>query len=193
MERMVSINQTLTEDEKSVLLELTYSAIEYGVPKGELLPISELEFTEALRVERATFVTIRRKGKLRGCVGVTEAIRPLAVDVVLNAYAAAFCDSRFSPVSAWEVSDLEAQISLLSPTEQLRFSSENDLLSQLRPELDGIILEEGILRASFLPVMWEKLPDAKEFFVQLKAKAGLPTDYWSENIRVFRYTTESIP
>jgi AmmeMemoRadiSam system protein A len=146
-----------------------------------------------LMEERATFVTLTIGGRLRGCIGMLEACRPLAEDVAANACAAAFEDLRFPPLTRAEFKKIEIHISVLSPPEEMSFSSEADLLSQIRPGIDGLILREGFHRGTFLPSVWEELPAKEEFWEHLKLKAGLPMGYWSDSLRVFRYTTEYFP
>jgi AmmeMemoRadiSam system protein A len=130
-------------------------------------------------------------GELRGCIGSLEAYRPLVEDVAHNAYAAAFSDPRFTPLSETELIDVEFHISVLTPAAPMHFESEADLLSQLRPGIDGLVLEDAGHRGTFLPSVWESLPDAAQFLQHLKMKAGLPADYWSDNLKVSRYTSES--
>lgn len=122
-----------------------------------------------------------------------EACRPLAEDVAANAAAAAFADPRFPPLTKNEFEKLEIHISVLSPPEELSFSSEEDVLNQIRPGIDGLILQDGFYRGTFLPSVWEELPEKKDFWMHLKLKAGLPVTYWSDTVRVFRYTTEYFP
>jgi AmmeMemoRadiSam system protein A len=143
-----------------------------------------------LQVERATFVTLTINGALRGCIGMLEACRPLAEDVAENACAAAFGDPRFEPLSKEEFDLLDIHISVLSPPEEMTFSSEADLLEKIRPGVDGLILQDGGRRGTFLPSVWGELPGKEIFWMHLKMKAGLPTDYWSDTLRVFRYTAE---
>jgi len=145
-----------------------------------------------LKEERATFVTLTINGSLRGCIGMLEACRPLAEDIAENAVSAAFRDPRFPPLSRDEFDDLKISISVLSPPEEMTFSSEADLLAQIRPGIDGLILQEGGRRGTFLPSVWEELPETELFFEHLKMKAGLPAGYWSDTLRVFRYTAEYI-
>jgi len=143
-----------------------------------------------LMEKRATFVTLTIGGHLRGCIGMLEACRPLAEDVAANARAAAFEDPRFEPLTKKEFEKLEIHISVLSPPEELTFLSEEDVLSQIRLGIDGLILQDGFRRGTFLPSVWEELPSKELFWAHLKRKAGLPADYWSDTLRVFRYTTE---
>jgi len=157
-------------------------------PKGGV----GFDVPDELLEQRATFVTLTLNGNLRGCIGMLEAYRPLAEDIAENAVSAAFRDPRFPPLSRAEFDDLKISISILSPPEEITFSSEEDLLSQIRPGIDGLILQEGFQKGTFLPSVWEELPKTKLFFEHLKLKAGLPAGYWSGTLRVFRYTAEYI-
>lgn len=136
----------------------------------------------------ATFVTLTRGGELRGCIGTLIAERPLREDVTGNAQAAAFRDPRFVPVTRAEMIELNVEVSLLSPIEPIEYESETRLLALLRPGVDGVLLEYGRQRGTFLPQVWEQLPEPKAFLSQLKRKAGLPADFWAREIRVSRYT-----
>lgn len=138
----------------------------------------------------ATFVTLTQAGQLRGCIGTLEAHRPLIEDLEHNARAAAFSDPRFPPLGAQELARTRVEVSLLSKSEPMRCADEADALSQLRPGLDGVILEVGRHRATFLPQVWEQLPDPAQFMAQLKLKAGLAQDYWSDEVRLSRYSVE---
>ena len=111
-------------------------------------------------------------------------------DVAENAFAAAFRDPRFPPLRPDEYPRLEYHISILNPPEPMTVTSEADLLQQLRPGVDGLVLIEGARRATFLPSVWEQLPDPRQFLAHLKMKAGLPADYWSDSLRFERYTVE---
>lgn len=141
----------------------------------------------ALDPPGATFVTLTRDGRLRGCIGSLEARRPLREDVEKNALAAAFADPRFPPLSSDEFADLRIEVSLLSAPEPMSFRDEADALAQLRPGIDGVILTAGFRRATFLPQVWDSLPDPREFINHLKRKAGLHDDFWSEDITLARY------
>jgi AmmeMemoRadiSam system protein A len=144
-----------------------------------------------LQKKGACFVTLNRRGYLRGCIGSITAYRPLAEDVVANARAAAFGDPRFPPLEARELVGLSLEVSLLSDLELMVFDSEADLLQQIRPGEDGLLLEYGSHRGTFLPTVWGSLPDRQLFLNKLKAKAGLSEDIWSPEILVQRYTTRS--
>lgn len=136
----------------------------------------------------ATFVTLTRHGELRGCIGTLEAHRPLGVDVRENAVAAAFRDPRFMPLSRTEFDEIRVEVSLLSPTEPLAVDDEVAALAALRPHVDGVVFEYGHYRSTFLPQVWEQLPEPAEFLAHLKRKAGLPVDFWAEQVKLSRYT-----
>jgi len=136
----------------------------------------------------ASFVTLTRRGELRGCIGSLLAERPLRHDIESNALAAAFRDPRFPPVAAHEYADIDVEVSLLSALEPIDVKSETELLSVLRPGVDGVLLEYSSRRGTFLPQVWEQLPEPRAFLRHLKQKAGLHADFWAEEIRLSRYT-----
>lgn len=138
----------------------------------------------------ATFVTLTQNGQLRGCIGSLEAHRPLAKDVAENAIAAAFHDPRFPPLKGEELERTRVEVSLLEPSEAIDFVDEADAIAQLRPGVDGVILTHGHRRATFLPQVWEALPDPRKFLAQLKLKAGLSADFWDEKISLARYAVQ---
>jgi hypothetical protein len=138
----------------------------------------------------ATFVTITRFGDLHGCIGSIEPARALWKDIVHNAVAAAFYDPRSRPLRSDELGDIRIEVSLLSPLSPMAFGNEADALSQIRPHEDGIVLVVGRRRATFLPQVWAKLPDRREFMEHLKMKAGLPPGYWSDSVELYRYSLE---
>jgi hypothetical protein len=135
-------------------------------------------------------VTLKQGSQLRGCIGSLNAHRPLIEDVRYNAMAAAFSDPRFRTLDIGEFGAIKVEVSLLSRPESLHFRNQADLLSQLRPLVDGLILECGSHRSTFLPQVWESLPEPAMFLAHLKAKAGLPQDFWSPELRSARYTVE---
>ncbi len=182
---------SLTPRDKAILLQLAKESIRYGLQAGKPLMLDISSLPESLQQTHASFVTLHKHGQLRGCIGSIIPTRPLALDVSHNAFAAAFQDPRFPPVQADELDDLDVEISILSMPEPIEFTSEEDLLEKIRPGIDGLILKEGPYSGTFLPSVWEQIPDKREFLRQLKRKAGLPADYWSPTIRVFRYTTDS--
>ncbi|HEY3410795.1 MAG TPA: AmmeMemoRadiSam system protein A [Propionicimonas sp.] len=136
----------------------------------------------------AVFVTLTKDGRLRGCTGSIEPRRSLREDVMRNACAAAFHDSRFPPLPAAELPHVRIEVSLLSPTEQLSFTTREDLLAQLRPGVDGLILSWRGHRGTFLPQVWEELPDPEDFLAHLLHKARLPVFFWEPDVTVRRFT-----
>ena len=185
------MSNELTTEEQKRLLQLAHDAIIYGVKHGIEMDIDPAAFGDSLIVKRATFVTLHLHHQLRGCIGTLAACQPLAKDVAHNAYAAAFLDPRFPPVTEDEANLIDIQISVLNPSEEMHFSSEQALLAQLRPNVDGLILSEGNLCGTFLPSVWESLKTPQDFLQHLKLKAGLPANYWSDTIKIKRYTTSS--
>ena len=177
--------------ERAKLLEVAQKSVYHGLEKSALLPVDPADFPEKFQQLRASFVTLNRFGKLRGCIGHLKAIQPLVSDVSENAYSAAFRDPRFSPLESSELEGLELHISVLTPAKSIDFSSQEELLEKIRPGVDGLILKLGGQQGTFLPSVWESLPDARSFLQHLKLKAGLARDYWSDQIKVFRYQTES--
>jgi AmmeMemoRadiSam system protein B/AmmeMemoRadiSam system protein A len=141
-----------------------------------------------LKVPAATFVTLKLDGRLRGCIGSLRVQRSLLEDVRANARAAAFNDPRFPPLRFDELSAIRIEVSLLAAQERMAFSDEADALSQMRPGIDGIVLEHGRHRGTFLPQVWDSLPEPTIFLSELKRKAGLAPDFWDAEIRLLRYT-----
>jgi hypothetical protein len=136
----------------------------------------------------ASFVTLTQQDALRGCIGSLAAHRPLLEDVRANAVAAALRDPRFPPLRAQELPRIRIEVSLLSEAADMEFESESQAISLLRPGTDGVVLQFGHARGTFLPQVWEALPRPEDFLAQLKRKAGLPADFWHEDIRLSRYT-----
>jgi AmmeMemoRadiSam system protein A len=180
-----------SSSQRESLLSLARQSILSGLENGMALKVTLSDYDQALRELRASFVTLHSEGRLRGCIGTLEAHRALAEDVAQNAYAAAFRDPRFDPLQRIEFDDLQLGVSVLTPSTELTFNSEQQLLAQLQPGKDGLVLEDGLHKGTFLPAVWEQLPTAEVFLQHLKIKAGLSADYWSDNIRVSRYYTES--
>lgn len=173
-------------DKGKTLLHLARAAI-----ARELGFIShDLPRTDWLEQPGATFVTLTLHDQLRGCIGSLEARRSLLEDVRANAVASAFRDPRFAPLGKEEFAEVVIDVSVLSKPEPISFSSEQDARAQLRRGLDGVILEHGVHRATYLPQVWAQLPDPQSFIDNLKEKAGLPDDFWSEDIKLWRYTVQ---
>ena len=174
------------EDRGATLLAIARAAIERP-GEGAI----ETRWIEAwLRRPGATFVTLYLDGELRGCIGSIEAHRPLGEDVVRNARGAAYRDPRFPPVEAEEIPRLRIEVSVLSPREPLAARSEAEAIAMMRPGIDGICLDYGELRSTFLPQVWESLPEPGEFLGELKRKAGLPRTFWHPDLRLSRYTVD---
>lgn len=182
----------LNKDHQQILLGIAKSSIEHGLQTREPLRVDLTSLPAELKEERATFVTLQKNGNLRGCIGILEACKPLAEDIAVNAFSAAFKDWRFSPVEASELNELSIHLSLLTPAEPIPFTSEQDLLSQLQPGLDGLILQDGNKRSTFLPSVWSTLPKPVLFLSHLKQKAGLPADYWSDSVKFYRYRADVV-
>jgi len=176
----------------AALLEVAWSSIRHGLRYGVPLEVQPWRFEAALQELRSSFVTLRIGEQLRGCTGTLEAVRALVVDVAQNAFASAFRDSRFGPLGPEELQALNVHISILDSPQRLEVGSEEELLSALHPGRDGLVLEEGAQRATFLPAVWEQLPAPRDFVEHLKQKAGLRADYWSPTLRLFRYGVREV-
>lgn len=166
-----------------------------------LLPIARASIAEALgraydaaenapwlQSFGACFVTLTQNNQLRGCIGTLEACRSLLLDVKANAYAAAFRDPRFSPLTAGELELIEVEVSLLSEKHPLYFASEEEALTQLQSGEHGVVFEYGRYRSTFLPQVWEQLSEVTEFMAHLKAKAGLAPNFWAKEVKLSWYT-----
>ncbi len=168
-----------------VLLSIARSSILVGL--GEDYPAIE-DDDDWLREHGACFVTLTQNERLRGCIGTLEAHRALLTDIRANAQAAAFHDPRFPPLTRTELGHTEIEVSLLSPMQDMIFHSEHEALAQLRPLVDGVVFEFGRYRSTFLPQVWEQLPEPAEFMAHLKHKAGLYPDFWDKGVKLSRYT-----
>ncbi|MFO1372215.1 MAG: AmmeMemoRadiSam system protein A [Candidatus Competibacteraceae bacterium] len=186
----MSSTDALSVRDRATLLEVARASIRHGLQQRRALAVDPQGYPETLQPLRATFVTLEISSLLRGCIGALLAYQPLVQDVAAHAFAAAFEDPRFPELQPEEFPQLAVYISVLSSPEPIQFGSEEELLTQLRPDVDGLILHYRGHRATFLPAVWESLSDAYVFLAQLKRKAGLPLDFWSPEIQVERYTTE---
>ncbi|MBE0408497.1 MAG: AmmeMemoRadiSam system protein A [Anaerolineales bacterium] len=171
----------LSISDRVLLLILARQAIDDVVHNRPLEKLKIKDLPASLRQERASFVTLTLHGQLRGCMGAIEPQQPLAEDVRQQAISSAFHDPRFSPVQSDELPDIEIEISCLSPIQPLEYESPEELISALRPGIDGVLLREGNLRATFLPQVWEKIPDTEQFLSLLCQKMGVAPDYWRTN------------
>jgi AmmeMemoRadiSam system protein A len=179
----------LTESEKKTLLRLARDSIESAVdPSHDALKFDLRSLPPELREPMASFVTLYNGDQLRGCIGGLTAEHPLAEDVRIHAAAAATKDFRFPPVRADEIPQLSIEISVLSTPELLKYEGPDDLIGKLRPDEDGVILQQGVRRATFLPQVWKKVPNPELFLGMLCEKAFLPPDAWkSGKLQVFTY------
>jgi MEMO1 family protein len=178
--------ESVSDERGSILLAIARGAISLRLGKV----VSVDESAPWLSLPGACFVTLTRGGELRGCIGTLEPYRSLLQDLQQNALAAAFRDPRFPPLTEPELESVRVEVSLLNPLVPILFKDEADALAQLRPGLDGVILEFGRNRGTFLPQVWEQLPTPREFFHHLKMKAGLSPAFWDDDIRLYRYTVD---
>ena len=182
----------LSSKDKQIILKTARHAIQYGLTYNKAPQLELSQYSPALQQTGASFVTLKETNQLRGCIGTLEASRALIQDVAEHAFAAAFRDPRFPKVNAIEEPMIHISVSILSESEDMQFKSESDFLNQLTPGEDGIILRYNGQKATFLPAVWEQLPEPQQFIGHLKKKAGLPVDFWSDEIQVSRYTTTTI-
>jgi AmmeMemoRadiSam system protein B/AmmeMemoRadiSam system protein A len=187
-----SATRRMLDRHGATLLHVAAASIEHGLLHAQPLPVTSGDYAHELRGAGASFVTLSDAGRLRGCVGSAEAHRPLIEDVAVNGFAAAFRDGRFPGLVADERYSLRVSVSVLSPPQPLRFADEAELLGQLRPGRDGLIISSDGRRALFLPQVWEALGEAHDFVGHLKEKAGLTRVHWSSDFRAWRFVTESI-
>ena len=176
--------QSSDAERGATLLAIARAAISTALGRAQ----SAREDAPWLREAGASFVTLTQNGQLRGCIGSLEARRALLADVKANAVAAATQDPRFPALTASELAQTEVEVSLLSPLQPMTFASEAQALAQLRPGIDGVLFEYGQHRSTFLPQVWEQLPDAAQFMAHLKHKAGLAPNFWADGVRLQRYT-----
>lgn len=189
------ISTSLSEKEKKYLLSLARESIKYFLKNSDLL---QLDFEEVknlspnLKENRATFVTLTENGHLRGCIGHLEAFQPLFQDIIENSVNAAFFDFRFPPLAEKELKKIKIEISILTPPRELSYENPSELLVLLRPNIDGVILQKGPQQATYLPQVWEEIPNTEEFLSSLSIKAGLPSDIWKkEKLNIKIYQVES--
>ena len=176
---------------RTPLLDIAQQSIRHGIKSGACPNVDVLGFPYPMRTHRRTFVSVHTGGKLRGCVGSLAANNPLIADVVQNAYRAAFEDKRFKPLTEEDLAETDISVSILSTPRPMTFRGEANLVAQIQPDTDGLILQDGNKRGIFLPIVWEQISEPREFLRHLKNKAGLPLDHWSDGIKLWRYTTES--
>ena len=184
-------DRELLDRNREEIFRVARASIRHGLVKGKPPAVDVESFAADLRPRRATFVTLKKDGRLRGCIGTVTAHRPFVEDVVHNAYGAAFRDHRFAPLQADEAAQTALSVSLLGQPEAMAFANERDFLGQLRPDIDGLIIQDGDRRAVFLPQVWSDLPEPRRFVAHLKRKAGLAEDHWSDGFCAWRFTSTS--
>jgi AmmeMemoRadiSam system protein A len=183
--------QMISHEDRQILLELARRSIEAAARKRALPRIRLSDYSIILQQNGASFVTLTIQGTLRGCIGALEAYQPLVLDVVDHAAAAASEDFRFSPVAPSEIQMIGIEISVLTRAVNLEYASTDELLSRLVPHEDGVILRDGRMRATFLPQVWEQLPDKEEFLSHLCLKMGASTSDWkTKHLEVLTYHVE---
>ena len=181
----------LSEDEKQTLLRIARESMQRAVKKEKLASLDLNSMSGLLRVDGASFVTLTIRGDLRGCIGALEPYQPLALDVREHAIAAALEDPRFPPVSPSELDQIEVEVSRLTVPEGLEYKDAEDLLAKLRPHVDGVILRDGFRRATFLPQVWDKIPDQTGFLENLCYKMGASPNLWRQkHLEVLIYQVE---
>lgn len=185
------MQERLTIEEQKTLLRLARQALEHGVRSEKLPPLDPAVLTSTLQAEGSSFVTLTVRGQLRGCIGSLEPYQPLAEDVREHAVAAALHDPRFPPVEEAELNGIRIEVSRLTDPIPLDYKNADDLLSKLCPHVDGIILRDGFHRATFLPQVWEKIPDRADFLDNLCYKMGEKPDAWRrKHLDVLTYRVE---
>jgi len=189
MDQREQLMTTLTEEQGRKLLEYARTVLAKSLGEGVEVPLLAGEIFSSLR---GTFVTLKKGGQLRGCIGNIEPVRTIAEGVEANVLNAAFNDSRFPPLGAAELEDVDISVSILSPALPLAYDGAEELLEKLRVGVDGVILRYGNNQATFLPQVWEQLHDSEEFLAHLSLKAGLARDAWkNESIEIFTYQVEN--
>ena len=182
---------SLSSHQADVLMSIARQSIQHGLDHKHALNVDINSHQAALKEQRSSFVTLHLEGSLRGCMGGLKARQPLIRDVAEHAFMAAFKDPRFSRVTSEELTRLEVHLSILSAQTPIEFTDEANLLAQLRPGIDGVVITRDTRRATFLPSVWDDLPEATAFLRRLKEKAGIAGGDPPE--RAWRYTVDSIP
>lgn len=174
------MSEKLSADEQQTLLRLAREALESAVRGHPLPPLDQTQLTPILRAEGAAFVTLTVRGQLRGCIGALQPYQPLVEDVREHAVAAGIQDYRFSPVRPSELGQIQIEVSRLTLPQPLPYTNADDLLAKLRPGVDGVILRDGQRRATFLPQVWDQIPEKAEFLSHLCAKMGAASNLWRQ-------------
>jgi uncharacterized protein len=183
--------QSLTSEEKVILLKLARQTLEAEVRGDPIRPLNLDEFSPALLADGTSFVTLTKNGQLRGCIGALEPTQALVADVRDHTIAAVTKDYRFPNVNPYELDEISIEISRLTPAQPLAYADDKDLIQKLRPGIDGVVLKDGFRRATFLPQVWEKLSDPEVFLGQLCVKMGNPMKAWKQKkMEVLIYQVE---
>ena len=185
------IEQKLNKMEQDALLEIAREAIEKSVRCLSLPELSLKKLPPSFQVEGASFVTLTKNGNLRGCIGTLEAYQPLAMDVQEHAVAAALQDPRFPRVVPEELSKIDIEVSVLSPKQVLHYDDPQELLQKIRPKIDGVVLQDGFRKATFLPQVWDQLEEPEAFLSHLCAKMGASSGLWRKKpLQVYTYQVQ---
>ncbi len=176
--------------DRETLLDIALASIRHGFEADAPLDVDPALHGPALRAQLGCFVTLRIDDALRGCVGTVRPYEPLITNAARNAYRAAFGDRRFDPLEPDEFQQLDVHLSVLGATEPIPCASESELLAALRPGEDGLVLLCGNATSTFLPAVWERIPDPSEFLEHLRLKAGLSAGFWSDELRFERYRVD---
>jgi AmmeMemoRadiSam system protein A len=187
------VGSPIPDEIRTTILKLARDALDVAVERGDLPPIDLNSLHEYLQEPGASFVTLTKDDALRGCIGTLEAKCPLAEDIRQHTLAAALHDYRFPALQADEVDDVRIEVSILTTPKPLKYKDSEDLLQLLRPRIDGVIITDGIRRATFLPQVWERIPTPDLFLTMLCEKASLPSDAWRKaNLQIFVYQVETV-
>jgi MEMO1 family protein len=181
-------NKILNSEDQSFIFSVIHKSIKNGLETGKAFEPEIEGISEHLKNNYAVFITLKLNGQLRGCIGTTEAHTPLINAVAQYAFASAFSDPRFKPLTKEEYEHIDISLSILTPAVPLPFHDEQDLINKLRPNLDGLIISKNNSRATFLPVVWESLKEPKQFLSELKRKAGISSTESPD--KAWRYTAE---
>ena len=192
-DRIAEFDRLLLDKHGTDLMKLAVRSIQYGFKRDAAPKVAVDTFAKELRAKRATFVTLERNGQLRGCIGSIVASRPLVLDVVENAFRAAFRDPRFPRLKPAEGKGLGLSLSVLTPMREMTFSTEDDLLEKLKPGYHGLLIQDREKRAVFLPQVWDQLPAPEDFMARLKMKAGFSAGYWSPEMKAWTFTVQKVP
>ncbi len=179
----------LSTQEKRLLLQVAHDSILHGLRYAGQLPVKLERFPPALQEKRGSFVSLFINQRMRGCIGSLKASQPLAANVAENAYNAAFRDPRYAPLSPLEAQRVDIHVAVLGDLHPIEFEDEESLLNQMESGT-GIVFNAGPRRSTFLPSVWKQFASPTEFLRQLKQAAGLPRNYWGDDVSVQYYRIE---